>query len=80
MKFYTLLHRPPLDKVCSQLVTSWFLQDCECTTIKPHRVQQSLGVFFLSFKSFTIKNSYESGACQCDNAAKSFPQTHCKRQ
>lgn len=67
MKFYTLLHRPPLDKVCSQLVTSWFLQDCECTTIN----HTEFSSHFCP-SEFTIKNSYESGACQCDNTASRF--------
>lgn len=49
MKFYTLLHRPPLDKVCSRLVTSWFLQDCECTTINHTEFSSHLGLFFVFF-------------------------------
>lgn len=49
----------PLNRVCSQLVTSWLLQDCECTTrnhtqFSSHLffVLQSFCVFFFYFFFF----------------------------
>lgn len=68
----------PVNRVCSQLRTSWFLQDCECTTINHTQfsshlfVLQVFFVFFSFFSFLPLKTVMKCGIPLMQGSGKPF--------